>query len=262
LQTTDPVSTDEAAVRSGLERLAGRNIVVAFEGCDGAGKTTIRLGMRDELLRLGIASMAIGMHSWLHPASARIIANAREHRHQHTTEEIREAYFQDRRAHIAGSVVPALRRAWVIADRYFYSDAVYQEVLYGIPAGKTLERHLRSGSRPPDVVVHVDLDGREAYDRVVKRGRTTRHYERVPELTEIVRVYRRVFYTDPPPEMPPVVRFVNSSPDWLHRLRHELLPAVLQAAASAAPATPGVLEVDAIASMPINYREPERRNHD
>lgn len=211
-----------------------RNLLIAFEGCDGAGKTTIRLGARDELLRRGIPSMAVGMHSWVRPGSSRIIVNAREHRKIHPANDIREAHFQDRCAHIACTVVPALKRVWMVADRYFYSDAVYQEVLYGIKAEEVLERHFRAGTHAPDVVVHVDLDSQEAYNRVISRGRTTRHYEQLPELTEIVKVYHRIFYDAPFSYLPPIVRFVNSTPNWRERLTTELLPAVLAAVSKSA----------------------------
>jgi dTMP kinase len=212
----------------------GRNLLLAFEGCDGAGKTTIRLGVRDELLKRGITSMAVGMHSWLRPAGSRVIVNAREHRQVHTVDDIREAYFADRSCHIGHTVVPALRTSWVIADRYFYSDAVYQEVLYGIPAEHTLARHREAGTHLPDVLVHIDLDSHEAYNRVIKRGRTTRHYEQLPELSEIVKVYYRIFYDAPAPPLPPIVRFVNTTPDWRERINTELLPAVCAAAAQTA----------------------------
>jgi dTMP kinase len=223
---------DRSTQADGSTEVPGRNLLVAFEGCDGAGKTTIRIGIRDELLKRGIMSMAIGMHSWLRPACSRVIVNAREHRQVHPVEEIREAYYQDRSCHISHTVVPALRQAWVIADRYFYSDAVYQEVLYGIPAEQTLARHSEAGTRAPDVIVHVDLDSQEAYNRVISRGRTTRHYEQLPELSEIVKVYYRIFYESPPPDLPPVVRFVNKTPDWRERMMSELLPTVYAAARS------------------------------
>jgi len=115
----------------------------------------------------------------------------------------------------------------VIADRYILSDAVYQEVLYGIPADQTLTRHAQSGTLFPDLVLLVELDASTAYTRILKRNKATRHYERPAPLRQIDAVYHRVLFDAPPVPLPPVVRFVNDKSGWRRRVELELLPEVL-----------------------------------
>jgi len=203
---------------------SGDHLFIALEGCDGAGKTSIRDELCAGLRRAGRPCVAVGQHSWLSPPAARVIIDVRSGRGLHPPEAVADAYFQDKLAHARGTIGPALHRASVIADRYILSDAVYQEVLYGIPADETLARHLAGGSLLPDLVVLVELDASTAYRRILKRNKATRHYERPVPLGFINSVYRRVLFDEPPFALPPVVRFVNDNAEWRRRVRSELLP--------------------------------------
>lgn len=204
-----------------------QHLFIALEGCDGAGKTSLRDELCAGLRRAGRPCVAVGQHSWLSPPAARIIVDVRSGRGQHCPEAVADAYFQDKVAHVRGTIGPALHRATVIADRFILSDAVYQEVLYGIPADETLSRHVASGTLLPDLVVLVELDAPTAYTRILKRNKAARHYERPVPLGFINSVYHRVLFDAPPVTLPPVVRFVNDDPEWRNRVRLELLPEVL-----------------------------------
>ncbi|MGH8974350.1 MAG: dTMP kinase [Acidimicrobiia bacterium] len=205
----------------------GEHLFIALEGCDGAGKTSIRDVLCAGLQRAGRPCLVVGQHSWLSPPAARIIVDVRRGSHHHSPEVVADAYFQDKVAHVRSTIGPALTRASVIADRYIVSDAVYQEVLYGIPAARTLTRHWQSGTLLPDLVVFVELDTSTAYGRILKRGKATRHYERPAPLRRIDAVYHRVLFDAPPVALPPVVRFVNDKSEWRARVEMELLPRIL-----------------------------------
>jgi dTMP kinase len=166
---------------------------IVLEGCDGSGKTTLRELLRVELLRRGLPTITIGQHSWLHPWHARTLVNARERRAHISHEQLAAAYIADKKLHGARNVHPAREHTAVIADRWLYSDAVYHEVLYGIPAEATLERHSEAGTEIPDRIIYVRLDPQRAYERILKRAKQTRHYERPADLRRIVEGYERVF---------------------------------------------------------------------
>lgn len=206
---------------------------IALEGCDGAGKSSIR----DELARLVRTKLdrdcvIVGQHSWLDPHSSRVIENVRTQRAQYTPDEIGDAYFHDKRAHAERTIGPAMESCWVLADRFIYSDAVYQQVLYGTAMQQTLDRHESRGTLAADLILYVDVDPDEAYRRIQKRSKVRRHYERPAGLTEIRAAYQELFGRLGPEVR--VVRFVNDVPDWRPRVEMELLPAILSALASGA----------------------------
>ncbi|MFN7153723.1 MAG: deoxynucleoside kinase [Acidovorax sp.] len=165
---------------------------VVLEGCDGAGKTTLREMLRAELDAAGVLAVTIGQHSWLHPWHARALVFAREQRTYVPPAQLSQAYLHDKRLHGLRNVEPARKRAVVIADRWFYSDAVYHEVLYGIPMHTTLEQHRGAGTVRPDLLVYVSVDADQAYERILQRGRHTRHYERPADLRRLVAGYEQL----------------------------------------------------------------------
>lgn len=210
-----------------MNDLVAPNVFVALEGCDGVGKSSIRNVLHECFLTAGRACTMLGQHAFLDPRTTRVIVNVREQRHRYDARDVADAYFRDKRLHSQWNVLPALERASVIADRSFISDAVYQDVLYDIPAEDTLERHSSAATLLPDLVVYVALDPDEAYERVVRRGKGMRHYERPADLRRITAAYDRVFVQRPAAWMPPVITFVNDVPNWRERVNEELAPAVL-----------------------------------
>lgn len=202
---------------------------IALEGCDGVGKSTIRDLLRDELVRQGMPCMMVGQHAWLNPRVGRVIADVRDRRHRHSPEQVAMAYFRDKRLHAAHTIEPGLRHRAVIADRYIHSDAVYQELLYGIPAEDTLARHRDANTLSPSVILYVSVSHQVAYQRVLERSKHTRHYERPAQMTRIMAVYRRVLFSEPFPGLPPVVHFDNHLPNVQERVATELVPALFDA---------------------------------
>lgn len=210
---------------------------VVLEGCDGAGKTTLREMLRRELGAVGLATVTVGQHSWLHPWYSRALVAAREQRRLPPPPELlAEAYLHDKHLHGLRNVNPARSRAIVIADRWFYSDAVYHGALYGIPPEQTLARHRQAGTEVPNLLVYVAADADQAYERILRRGRHTRHYERPTDLRRIVAGYEHLFSSGLVAG-PRVITIANAAGvDELRSCVAEtLVPAVRQAVVEAQP---------------------------
>jgi thymidylate kinase len=150
---------------------------LVLEGCDGSGKTTLREALARYLISRGMPVATIGQHSWLDLEASRTIIDVRERRRSVSPEMIAKSYFVDKRMHALHNVSPQLKRSTVLADRWIFSDAVYQEALYGMSARTIMEDHITSKTLLPDVCIWVDVPSAVAYSRVVKRVRKTRHYE-------------------------------------------------------------------------------------
>lgn len=165
---------------------------VGLEGCDGAGKTTLRQRIARNLKCSGSRLLEVGQHAWLDPLASRIMLDVREQRARYHPEIVAEAYRRDKSLHERVNIRPFLTGGIVLADRTIISDAVYQEALYEIDACRSIERYVADGYLFPGLVVHVTIDVVTAVQRIAQRGKHRRHYERAVELNRIRDIYLRV----------------------------------------------------------------------
>jgi dTMP kinase len=166
---------------------------ICLEGIDGAGKTTLRNLIWATLLRENKPCIAVGQHSWLDADAAVELAAARHGERLGELGLLRDAYLADKLLHLTLTIVPALNRAIVLCDRFVFSDAVYQHVLYGTSMEATLTCYLEAGGRWPDNVLWITADAVEAGRRVVERARPTRHYEHPAALAQLAEAYENLF---------------------------------------------------------------------
>ena len=187
--------------------------LIVLEGADGVGKSTLRDGIYAELCRARRPAMMVTGHCWLDVAATRALIAFRDQRHALQAAEVSDARLTDRLTHAALIVAPALQSHTVIADRYIASDAVYQEVVFGIPALETLETYRARGIILPDVVVLVDAPAAIAVDRIVRRDQPRQFYENAKTLPTLIDRFRALLLEDPPSWFPPVIRIDNGSND-------------------------------------------------
>lgn len=167
---------------------------IAIEGTDGSGKSTLRNLLHERLNAAGYGCFMVGQHSWLDVTAGRVILAARTQRAGVGRDELSTAYATDKMLHQRHNIIPALRTVAVLADRYIYSDAVYHQLLYGIPSAHTLALHARLGTRRPDAVIFVDASPAIAFDRTVTRGMHRRAHETEPIINLLHAAYRDMFF--------------------------------------------------------------------
>ncbi|HTP54821.1 MAG TPA: dTMP kinase [Thermoplasmata archaeon] len=161
-----------------------RGLLVALEGIDGTGKSTLARGLAAALRRRGV-SVALRRE----PADPRLGRLAQE-------ASVRDpwtgaVYFTVDR-HLA---LPALRRdlsrrAIVLTDRSFYSTLAYQGSALPPKDRARLERIQAGASVPPDRVLLLELPPSEAMRRLVRRVRLRAPLERRKTLERVDRAYR------------------------------------------------------------------------
>jgi dTMP kinase len=151
--------------------------LVAFEGVDGAGKSTVLESLRVALLDRGKDVFVIGGHSWADPASARVLIAMREQRAEVAPPLVAEAYRRDKEGwgHYVERALAAGMS--VMSDRYALGDVVYLHCLYDLPVARLVERYRRLRIARPHRTVLVKVPPDLAYERVLARGRTLRFYE-------------------------------------------------------------------------------------
>jgi thymidylate kinase len=126
-----------------------------------------------------------------------------------SADEISLAYRLDKKQHYNFNIAPARSQAVVISDRWLLSDAVYQEVLYGMRAEDTLATYMREQIPCPSMIIYVTCDILDAYSRILSRGKASRHYEKPAELSQVCTTYERIFQKGILPSYVKVVRIEN-----------------------------------------------------
>lgn len=147
-------------------------LLVAIDGIDGAGKTTLARALRSELEAVGVA-----VTQSKEPTSGQwgtlLRASAAEGRL--TVQEELRLLLLDRRQHVDEVIRPALDRGEVvILDRYFPSTVAYQGAA-GIDVGELLDAN--DFAPTPDLLLVLDVEPSIGLDRIRARGDKPNHFE-------------------------------------------------------------------------------------
>lgn len=171
-----------------MTALHPRGILVAFDGIDGAGKTTQARRLADALCALDFEVIqtkepTTGTHGALLRASARAGRLPLD-------QELR-LFIADRREHVADVIDPALARgAIVIVDRYYPSTVAYQGARGADPADVLLQNE--AFAPRPDVLFLVDVDPALGVSRVRGRDGTENEFEREDDLRRARAIFRTI----------------------------------------------------------------------
>jgi dTMP kinase len=195
--------------------------LIAFEGVDGAGKST-------QLRRLAAALRAEGRDvvetreptdgAW----GRRIREMARSGARVAPEEELRW-FVEDRREHVAAVLRPGVARgALVLTDRYFLSTVAYQGAR-GLDAQRLLAE-AEAEFPLPDLALVLDVDPEAGLARVAARGGVAEPaFEDGPFLARVVAIFRAldrpyVQHVDARGEPEPVARAVRAAAQQRLRL--------------------------------------------
>jgi dTMP kinase len=172
-----------------MKRLIPGGLLIAVEGIDGAGKTTVAAtiaqwcGERGLLCALSKepTSLQWGMKLRESAASGRL-----------TLDEELDMFHKDREDHASNSILPALEEdAIMILDRYYWSTAAYQGAR-GAKVKDVLEFN-ESHFPTPDLVLLLDLPVETGQNRIRVRGDQPNSFED----TEAQKKIRDIFLTLP-----------------------------------------------------------------
>jgi dTMP kinase len=182
------------------EQARGR--LVAFEGLDGAGKST-------QLARLAAALRAREVVATREPgdspAGRRLRELARAGQRLAPALEL-GLFLEDRREHVAGVIEPALAAGrWVLTDRYTLSTVAYQGAR-GLDWRELLAR-AEAEFPKPDVALLLEIEPAVGLERARERGAGLEAFERRDYLERVAAIYRAL-------ELPYLERIdASASPD-------------------------------------------------
>jgi dTMP kinase len=164
--------------------------LIAFEGVDGCGKSTQLERLAASLRRAGCDVVATSEPTD-GPTGDRIRQMARSGKGLEPSEELRW-FVEDRRAHVAEVIAPALAaNRVVLTDRYYLSTVAYQGA-----RGLDYEAILADSEAEfpvPDLVVLLEMDPERALSRVHARGGVIEGvFERRDFLERVAGVFRAI----------------------------------------------------------------------
>ncbi|QJE00677.1 dTMP kinase [Massilia forsythiae] len=167
-------------------------ILIAFDGIDGAGKTTQVLLLQSVLEGLGetvVVSKEPTDGEWGQKLRDSALTG------RMPFDEELETFIRDRQDHLTRKVIPALEAGnVVILDRYFYSTIAYQGILVADHA--TIEQQVRANVVTPDVAYWMDLPADLAVSRVISRDGRPNLFERQEDLDKAGKIFRSIAESD------------------------------------------------------------------
>ena len=184
------------------EQARGR--LVAFEGLDGAGKST-QQGRLAAALRARGREVVATREPGDGPAGQRLRELARAGQRLAPALEL-GLFLEDRREHVARVIAPGLAAGhWVLTDRYTLSTVAYQGAR-GLDWRELLARCEAEFPRP-DLVLLLEIDPARGLERARGRGAGLEAFERREYLERVAAIFRAL-------EIPYVERVdASTSPD-------------------------------------------------
>ncbi|MDA4118821.1 MAG: dTMP kinase [Thaumarchaeota archaeon] len=167
-------------------------MLIAFEGIDGAGKTTQVHILKSYLEKKG-RDVVVFKEPTMGPWGREIASMGRTGRHL-TAEEESRYFLEDRKGDVKGNILPALEQGKiVIMDRYYYSNMAYQGAKGMDPS--VIEKE-NSFAPKPDIVILLDISPATAKERISKnRNGETNHFEQ--RLGPVREVFLKIAETHP-----------------------------------------------------------------
>lgn len=177
------------------------NLLVAIEGCDGAGTAT-----QAKLLAEALAGRQIPCHLTRQPSDGpigRMIREVLAGTKKIPPEALALLFAADRIDHMEREVEPAWNDGMiVVSDRWYHSSFAYnvdEDNVTGfaclqelVPQDRSWIVALNAFARRPDLTILLDIRPEVAAERRVKAGRATELFDDIETQRRVVARYRRL----------------------------------------------------------------------
>ncbi|WP_102945654.1 dTMP kinase [Stenotrophomonas sp. VV52] len=153
-------------------------LLVAIEGIDGAGKSTVTRGLSERLMAAGVA-VSSSKEPTNGPWGQKLRQSAETGRL--SPEDEVKYLLADRRDHVQEFIQPALARGEVVLlDRYFPSMVAYQGAA-GLPVDELAAAN--DFAPRPNLLLLLDVAPTTGLERIRARGDRPNHFENVENLS-------------------------------------------------------------------------------
>jgi dTMP kinase len=162
--------------------------LIAIEGIDGAGKSTLADLVQDFLIAKKfrvIRSKEPTAGQW-----GRMLRDSALTGRLSLEEEV-ETFIKDRKEHVETLIVPALREGKVVLlDRYYFSTMAYQGAR-GVDPIELMKRN-ETFAPEPDLLVLVDVEPKVGLERIRTRGDRADQFEKTGTLEKAREIFNHI----------------------------------------------------------------------
>ncbi len=142
-------------------------MLIAVEGIDGSGKTTISSYIAELLRQKGYK-----VKVFKEPGDSEYGKKIKNSEERLSPEEELELFLKDREIDVKKNILPALQKGYVVVmDRYYLSNIAYQSAR-GIDAKLIREKNEKIAPKP-DLTILLDVEPEIALKRIRGRSRLT-----------------------------------------------------------------------------------------
>ncbi len=169
-------------------------LLIAFEGIDGTGKTTLAQMLKERLEALGHFVVMFKEPTNETEAGKKIRASYVEGRASLDIEL--QWFIEDREWNVTTRILPALAENKIVfLDRYFFSTACYQGVRKNNDWFSILELN-RKKFPEPDLTIIFDLDVQLAVKRIMRERSNANTFEGMQNLRDVRALFLEMFQLD------------------------------------------------------------------
>ncbi|RSL28906.1 dTMP kinase [Salibacterium salarium] len=191
--------------------MTGKGVFITFEGCEGAGKTTVLERVFNSLDADGYKVMKTREPGGIDIAEKirSLILDPEHTMMEHRTEAL--LYAAARRQHLVEKVIPALEEGYIVlCDRFIDSSLAYQGAARGIGIEEVLSiNEFAIGTHFPDATIYLDIAPDKGLSRI--REDKKREFNRLDQ--EAVDFHKEVHHA--------YHRLLERFPDRIHRIEAE-----------------------------------------
>ncbi len=159
-------------------------MLIAIEGIDGSGKTTVAKFLKNELEKLSYSVVLLKEPTdskWGKKIRESFISRLKP-------EEELELFLKDREYDVKENIIPALKNGKIVVmDRYYLSTIAYQGALGFNPV--ELKEMNEKIAPKPDLAFVLDIPPEKAIQRVEGRGDKPNDFERLEYLKKVREIF-------------------------------------------------------------------------
>ena len=174
--------------------LLSNGILIAFEGIDGTGKTSIIRVLLERLTKDGFSVVTFKEPTNETEAGKKIRTSYSDGRV--SLEDELQWFIDDREWDVKERILPSLtEKKIVLMDRYFFSTACYQGVRMNNDWNSILKTN-RSMFPEPDLTIIIDVDPRISQQRILKDRQKSNTFEELDYQRNVRRLFLEIINKD------------------------------------------------------------------
>jgi len=169
-------------------------ILIAFEGIDGTGRTTIAKILKEKFDTLGFKVVIFKEPTNETTAGKKIRESY--HKGRVSIDEELQWFIEDREWDVNHNILPALAaNKLVFLDRYYFSTACYQGVRKEGDWQSILESN-RDKFPEPDLTIIFELHPEIALERIMKNRKKSNTFEGLDYLIAVQDLFLQIYHND------------------------------------------------------------------